>query len=114
MVAMAKPPQAEGQRHTTIAPLNVDVRFAGRSKGFQYGYRMTGQASLASRGDRPGVNTGACQPFTFHQPEKGLYLRSASVWVYNLENDAYGIPWTSDRSSSRARTPSGSSSRSSS
>jgi hypothetical protein len=70
----------------------ANVLFDGRSKRFQYGYLLTWQASFAGSDDRADVNTGAFQPFAFYQLGKGLYLRSAPIWVYNFENDAYSVP----------------------
>ena len=70
----------------------ANVLFDGRSKRFQYGYLLTWQGSFAGSDDRADVNAGAFQPFTFFQLGKGLYLRSAPIWVYNFENDAYSIP----------------------
>jgi len=70
----------------------ANVLFDGRSKRFQYGYLLTWQASFAGSDSSADVNTGAFQPFAFYQLGKGLYLRSAPIWVYNFENDAYSIP----------------------
>jgi len=70
----------------------ANVLFDGRSKRFQYGYLLTWQGSFAGSDSRTDVNTGALQPFLFYQLGKGSYLRSAPIWVYNFENDAYSIP----------------------
>lgn len=70
----------------------ANVLFNASSAQFQYGYLLTWQASFAGDNDRSDVNTGAFQPFAFYQLGKGLYLRSASIWVYNFENDDYSIP----------------------
>lgn len=70
----------------------ANVLFDGRSKRFQYGYLLTWQASFAGSDSSADVNTGAFQPFAFYQLGKGTYLRSAPIWVYNFENDAYSIP----------------------
>lgn len=70
----------------------ANVLFNGKSKKFQYGYLLTWQASFAGDEDRDSVNLGALQPFAFYQLGKGTYLRSAPIWVYNFENDAYSIP----------------------
>ena len=32
------------------------------------------------------------QPFYFFQLGKGLYLRGAPIWVFDLENDTYHVP----------------------
>jgi hypothetical protein len=70
----------------------ANVLFDGRSRRFQYGYLLTWQASFAGSSDRADVNVAAFQPFAFYQLGHGLYLRSAPIWVYNFENDAYNIP----------------------
>jgi hypothetical protein len=70
----------------------ANVLFDASSKRFQYGYLLTWQASFAGSDDRSDVNTGAFQPFMFYQLGHGMYLRSAPIWVYNFENDAYSIP----------------------
>ena len=70
----------------------ANVLFNGRSKKFQWGYLLTWQHSFAGDGDRADVNVGAFQPFAFYQLGKGWYLRAAPIWVYNFENDSYGIP----------------------
>ena len=70
----------------------ANVLFNARSKKFQYGYLLTWQASFAGDDDRNNVNIGAFQPFAFYQLGKGAYLRSAPIWAYNFENDAYSVP----------------------
>ena len=70
----------------------ANVLFNAESKKFQYGYLLTWQASFAGDGDREDVNVGAFQPFLFYQLGHGTYLRSAPIWAYNFENDAYSVP----------------------
>ena len=70
----------------------ANVLFDGRSSKVQYGYLLTWQGSFAGSDDRADVNLGAFQPFLFYQLGDGLYLRSAPIWVYNFDNDAYSIP----------------------
>jgi hypothetical protein len=70
----------------------ANVLFDARSKKFQWGYLLTWQASFAGDDDAEDVNVGALQPFLFYQLGKGLYLRSAPIWVYNFENDDYSVP----------------------
>jgi hypothetical protein len=55
-------------------------------------FLLTWQARFAGSDSSADVNTGAFQPFVFYQLGKGTYLRSAPIWVYNFENDAYSIP----------------------
>lgn len=70
----------------------ANVLFNARSKKFQWGYLLTWQKSVDGDDDREDVNMGAFQPFGFYQLGEGWYLRSASVWTYNFENDNYAIP----------------------
>jgi len=70
----------------------ANVLFNAESKMFQYGYLLTWQASFAGESDRSNVNVAAFQPFLFFQLGGGTYLRSAPIWVYNLENDDYSVP----------------------
>lgn len=70
----------------------VNVLFNATSKKFQYGYLVTWQHSFAGKGGREDVNLGALQPFAMYQLGGGTYLRAAPIWVYNFENDGYGVP----------------------
>ena len=70
----------------------ANVLFDARSKKVQWGYLLTWQASFADDSDAEDVNVAAFQPFIFYQLGKGLYLRSAPIWTYNLENDDYSVP----------------------
>ncbi|MBN7797968.1 hypothetical protein [Parahaliea mediterranea] len=70
----------------------ANVMFNASSPKFQYGYLLTWQESFAGEDDRADVNVGAFQPFAFVQLGGGTYLRSTPVWVYNFENDSYGVP----------------------
>ncbi|QDL93624.1 hypothetical protein FDP22_07510 [Paroceanicella profunda] len=70
----------------------ANVLFNASSPVFQWGYLLTWQASIAGEDDRADVNLGAFQPFGFYQLGAGWYLRSAAVWTYDFETDAYAIP----------------------
>jgi len=70
----------------------ANVLFNASSARFQYGYLLTWQASFAGDEDRSSVNVAAFQPFLFYQLGRGTYLRSAPIWVYNLQNDDYSMP----------------------
>jgi hypothetical protein len=70
----------------------ANVLFNANSHKFQYGYLLTWQASFAGDSDRDNVNVAAFQPFGMYQLGGGTYLRSAPIWVYNLENDDYSMP----------------------
>lgn len=70
----------------------ANVLFNAGSPRFQYGYLLTWQHSFAGDSDRDDVNAGAFQPFAIYQLGGGTYLRSSGSWVYNFENDDYGVP----------------------
>ncbi len=70
----------------------ANVMFNATNPKYQWGYLLTWQASFAGDDDRSDVNIGAFQPFFFYQLDQGWYLRTASVWTYDFENDAYAIP----------------------
>ena len=70
----------------------ANVLFNASSMKFQWGYLLTWQESFAGKDDRADVNMAAFQPFAMLQLGSGKYLRSAGIWVYNLENDAYSVP----------------------
>jgi len=70
----------------------ANVMFNATSAKLQWGYLLTWQHSFAGDDDRDTVNTAAFQPFAMYQLGGGTYLRSAPIWVYNLENDNYSVP----------------------
>ncbi len=70
----------------------ANVLFNGTNPKYQWGYLLTWQTSFAGDDDRDDVNVAALQPFLFYQLGQGWYLRSASVWTFNLENGNYAIP----------------------
>lgn len=70
----------------------ANVLFNASSPKFQYGYLLTWQASFTGDDDRADVNVAAFQPFLFYQLGRGAYLRSAPIWVYNIENDDFSVP----------------------
>ncbi len=68
------------------------VAFVAKSPVIQFGGLITWQASFAGDKDRPETNILAVQPFYFWQLGKGVYLRGAPVWVFDLRNSTYQIP----------------------
>ncbi|AOY02217.1 hypothetical protein BJP62_05600 [Jeongeupia sp. USM3] len=70
----------------------VNVLFDASSPRFQYGYLASWQHSFAGEENREDVNLATFQPFLFYQLGGGTYLRTAPIWLYNLENDNYSIP----------------------
>ena len=65
------------------------VYFNAKSPVVQWGGLLTWQTSVSGDDD---VNAAAIQPFLMIQVGKGTYLRSAPVWAFNLEADAYNVP----------------------
>ncbi|MEH6705806.1 hypothetical protein [Galbibacter orientalis] len=68
------------------------VAFFAKSPIFQYGALVTWQTSFAGQSDRESTNNAAFQPFYFWQLGKGLYLRGAPIWYFDIKNDAYSVP----------------------
>ncbi len=68
------------------------VYFDGSSATFQWGGLLTWQTDFAGDDDRADTSTLALQPFYFFQLGKGLYLRGAPLWVFNLETNDYHVP----------------------
>ena len=68
------------------------VYFDATSKSVQWGGLVTWQADFAGPSNRPDTNVLAVQPFYFVQLGKGLYVRSAAVMAFNLENGSYNVP----------------------
>lgn len=69
------------------------VAFIAKSPVFQFGGLITWQASFAGDENRNGTNNAAVQPFYFWQLGKGTYLRGAPIWYFDIENDAYNVPF---------------------
>ena len=70
----------------------ASVYFNAKSPRFQWGGLVTWQTDFAGDDDRPGTNLLALQPFYFLQLGKGLYVRGAPIFVFDLENDTYHVP----------------------
>ncbi|QLE00691.1 hypothetical protein HX109_03605 [Galbibacter sp. BG1] len=68
------------------------VAFIAKSPVFQFGSLVTWQTSIAGQSDRESTNNAAFQPFYFWQLGKGLYLRGAPIWYFDIKNDAYSVP----------------------
>ncbi|MEN8164181.1 MAG: hypothetical protein ABFS37_08630 [Acidobacteriota bacterium] len=66
------------------------VYFNASSPVVQWGGLLTYQTDFA--GDGGDTSLAVLQPFLFLQLGKGTYLRSASSWVFDLENDSYSVP----------------------
>ncbi len=69
------------------------VYFDATSKFFQWGALLTYRTDVAGSSSRPDTSVLAAQPFYFFQLGKGNYLRGAPVWVFDLENDTYHVPF---------------------
>jgi hypothetical protein len=68
------------------------VVFAAPSAQIQYGGLITWQASFAGDKARANTNLLVLQPFGFWQLGGGTYLRTAPLWIFNLESHDYNVP----------------------
>jgi hypothetical protein len=66
------------------------VYFDASSRVVQWGGLVTYQTDFA--GDGGPTSLGVLQPFLIIQVGKGTYLRSAALWVFDLENSTYNVP----------------------
>jgi hypothetical protein len=69
------------------------VAFAVPSPQLQYGTLLTWQTSVAGDDDREDVSILAAQVFGMWQLGGGNYLRSAPLWVFDLETGDYNVPF---------------------
>jgi hypothetical protein len=65
------------------------VYFDASSKVVQWGGLVTYQTDVTGDDD---TSLGVLQPFLMIQLGKGTYLRSAPLWIFNLEDSTYNIP----------------------
>lgn len=70
------------------------VVFNASSAAMQYGGLVTMQFSVAGDDDRQDTASLAIQPFGMWQLGKGTYLRTAPVYVFDLENGYYNVPFS--------------------
>ena len=68
------------------------VLFDATSPQLQWGGLLTWQGSFAGDDDREDTSVLVAQPFAMFQLGKGTYLRSAAIWVFDLENSEYNVP----------------------
>ena len=68
------------------------VAFFCKSPIFQYGGLVTWQKSFAGNKHRADASSLAVQPFAMIQLGKGYYMRSAPIWVFDLERGYYNVP----------------------
>jgi hypothetical protein len=66
------------------------VYFDASSNIVQWGGLVTYQTDFAGDGD--DTSLAVLQPFLMIQIGKGTYLRSAALWVFDLENSSYNVP----------------------
>jgi hypothetical protein len=66
------------------------VYFDASSKVVQWGGLVTYQTSFAGDGD--DTSLAVLQPFLMIQMGKGAYLRSAPLWIFNIEDGTYNVP----------------------
>jgi hypothetical protein len=69
------------------------VVYSSASPQVQFGGLATWQVSFAGESDRSNTNAIVLQPFGFWQLGKGTYLRTAPLWVFNLESGDYNVPF---------------------
>ena len=69
------------------------VYFDASSRFFQWGGLLTYRTDIAGSSSRPDTSVLAAQPFYFFQLGKGNYIRGAPIWVFDLENDTYHVPF---------------------
>jgi len=67
------------------------VYFNAESLVMQWGALLTYQTSFA--GDGGDTSLAVLQPFAMFQLGKGTYLRTAPLWVFNLEDNSYSVPF---------------------
>ena len=70
------------------------VAFDASSAVVQYGGLVTIQASIAGDDNRDDTAPLVLQPCGFLQLGKGVYLRTAPLWVFNLETGHYNVPFS--------------------
>ena len=68
------------------------VFFDFSSSIVQWGGLVTYQKSFAGDSDASDTSVSIIQPLLFLQLGKGTYLRSAPIWLFDLENETYNIP----------------------
>jgi hypothetical protein len=66
------------------------VYFNAASKVVQWGGLVTYQTDFS--GDGGPTSLAVLQPFLMIQLGKGTYLRTAPLWVFDIENDSYNVP----------------------
>ena len=69
------------------------IYFNTKSAELQWGGLVTYQRSFAGSSAAGDVSTLMIQPIGMLQLGKGTYLRTAPAWVFDLENDAYTVPF---------------------
>jgi hypothetical protein len=69
------------------------VVFSAPSPQIQYGGLITYQASFAGDSERANTSLLVLQPFGFWQLGSGNYLRTAPLWIFNLETGDYNVPF---------------------
>ena len=68
------------------------IYFNANSKFFQWGSLLTWQTNFDGDSVRSHTNQLAFQPFYLFQLGKGLYLRGAPIWVFDLRTNNYHVP----------------------
>ena len=69
------------------------IAFHVASPQLQIGGLVTWQASFAGDENRPNTSILATQPFAMFQLGGGTYLRSTGIWLFDLENGTFSVPY---------------------
>ncbi len=69
------------------------IAFHVVSPQLQIGGLVTYQASFAGDENRPNTSILATQPFAMFQLGGGTYLRSTGIWLFDLENGTFNMPY---------------------
>ena len=69
------------------------VYFDASSRFVQWGGLLTYRTDVGGSSNRPDTSVLAAQPFFFFQLGKGNYIRTSPIWVFDLENDTYHVPF---------------------
>lgn len=69
------------------------MAFLPVSPALQTGTLIQWQKSFAGKSSAPDAQTLTTQFFAMLQIGRGIYLRSTGIWMFNLENGDYNIPF---------------------
>ncbi len=70
----------------------TSIYFNANSSFFQWGSLVTWQADVGGDSDRSHTSQLSIQPFYLFQLGKGLYMRGAPIWSFDLRTNNYHVP----------------------